>query len=302
MTIRTSGNILSNIAQDLADNNAGSISAADVRNNMADTVESISAIVASGDTDVYYPFWNSVRAKKVGSVGGTFIAESGLLFPNSPVNAASRQVEPFLGVGNLQHNSLGGLTTADPHTQYLPVDGSRPMTGNLRLGSNWIGQSGVNNRGLKFVDHATSGTQIFTSGTVIFGDNSIIKSGRGIAKAWINFDGSGVSAIPVVRSAYNITSLQDNGTGKFTVTFASGVLGSNNYVAFGSSNARNTSASADDFDRNTIGLVSRTGSEPNRKLTFNILNELGIFVDGEINSLVVFDDGPGVTTDSPTIS
>ena len=62
-TMRTSGNLLANIAADLADNNAGLISAADVRSNMEDTVASISIIVASGDTDPKFAFINDVRAK-----------------------------------------------------------------------------------------------------------------------------------------------------------------------------------------------------------------------------------------------
>lgn len=302
MTIRTSGELLTNIATDLADNNSGAISAADVRNNMSDTVESINAIVASGDTDSRFPFFKDVRIKKTAGVGGTLYAESGILFPNAPANAASRQVEPWLGVGNIQHNQLGGLTTGDPHTQYLPVNGSRAMTGSLQMGSNWIGAAGANNSGIKFVDSSASGTRILTSGTFVFADNSIIKSGRGIAKAWINFDGSGVSSVPVVRAAYNISALEDLGTGKFRLTFTSGVLGGNDYVAIGSSNARNTATSTEDFDRHTVGIVARSGVDPSRKLTFAILNEVGQYVDGEINNLVVFENGPGVSSDSVTVS
>ena len=61
MTVRSKTDILSNIATDLADNNAGSISAADVRNNMTDAVDSINAIVGSGDHDVEYPFIKNLR-------------------------------------------------------------------------------------------------------------------------------------------------------------------------------------------------------------------------------------------------
>jgi len=302
MTIRTSAQILANIASDLADNNSGAISAADVRNNMADTVESINAIVASGDTNNAYPFFNDVRLKKTSTVGGRLIAESGVLFPNAPVNAAFLQVEPWLGVANIQHNQLTGLTTGDPHPQYLPVDGSRKMLGNLNMVNNWIGPSGENGEGIRFVKNAASGIQIFTSGTFIFGDNSVIKSGRGVAKAWINFDGSGISAAPTVRSAYNITQLTDIGTGKFRVTFASGVLGSNDYVAVGSSNARSTAATFEDFDRHTVGIVARSGIDPDRQMSFVILNEQGQYVDGEINNVVVFENGPGVSSDSVTVN
>lgn len=301
-TIRTQTQLINNIEADLADNNSGAISAADVRNNMADTAFSINAIVASGDTNNQFPFFNDVRLKKTSAVGGKLIAESGILFPNAPVNSNFLQVEPWTGVGNIQHNQLTGLTTGDPHTQYLPVDGSRRMLGNLNMATNWIGPSGNNSQGIRFALNPTSGVQIFTSGTLIFGDNSIINSGRGVAKAWINFDGSGVSSTPVVRSAYNITQLTDMGTGKFRITFASGVLGSNNYVAIGSSNARSTANAFEDFDRHTVGMVSRSGVDPNRQLSFVILNEQGQYVDGEINNLVVFANDPNVSSDSVTVN
>lgn len=303
MTIRTSAQILANIASDLADNNSGAISAADVRNNMADTVESINAIVASGDTEVAYPFYKNVTIKHIAGTGGILRAESGVLFPNAPVNAGSLQREPWLGVANINHDQLTGLTAGDTHTQYLNVNGTRAMAGNLRMThANWIGPSGNNGEGFRFALNATSGVQIFTSGTFIFGDNSIIKSGRGVAKAWINFDGSGVAGTPVVRSAYNVSQLTDVGAGKYRITFTSGVLRSNDYVAVGSSNARGTANSFEDFDRHTVGMVARSGIDPNRQLSFVILNEQGQYVDGEVNNIVIFENGPNVSSDSVTVN
>jgi hypothetical protein len=52
MTVKNTGDLLSSINSDLANNNAGLISADDVRHNMADAVESINLIVSSGDFDV----------------------------------------------------------------------------------------------------------------------------------------------------------------------------------------------------------------------------------------------------------
>lgn len=288
--------ILSNISTDLADNNAGLISAADVRNNIFNGVDSINAIVASGDTDVTYPFFSDVRAKVTGGVtptGGIFIAESGLSFPNAPINDGELQVEPFLGVGNLQHNQLGELTTGDPHTQYLNIDGTRAMNGNLKLDDNWIGASGYNSDGFKFEYHPT-GTTILTSGTMKFGDNSMFGSARGVAKAWINFDASG----PTVRSAYNITALDDLGVGKFRITFASGVVGDNYFVAVGHSNATSASGSIEDFANNSVSMVSRSGVDPNKTMSFVVRDEGGQYVDAKINDIIVFADGPNVTTDS----
>ena len=43
-------------------------------------------------------------------------------------------------------------------------------------------------------------------------------SARGIAKAWVNFDGSGTIA---ARDSENLSSLTDNGTGDYTVNFSS---------------------------------------------------------------------------------
>lgn len=42
-------------------------------------------------------------------------------------------------------------------------------------------------------------------------------SARGIAKAWINFNGTGTIA---ARDSENVSSLTDNGTGDFNINFA----------------------------------------------------------------------------------
>lgn len=41
-------------------------------------------------------------------------------------------------------------------------------------------------------------------------------SAKGMARAWVNFNGTGTVAI---RSAFNVTSITDNGTGAYTVNF-----------------------------------------------------------------------------------
>ena len=306
-TMRSSGDILSNIATNLADNNAGLISAADVRNNMEDTVFSINRIVASGDTDTKYPFYNDVRAKKISSNGGTFYAESGIIFPNSPVST-SRQTEPFLGIRNLEHDSLAGLTTGDPHTQYVSISGyksNREMTGNLAVGNNWVGASGNDDIGFKFAPNGAGGEDILTSGDLVFGDNSRINTGFSAAKAWLHFNASGVgTSSPVVHSWYNVSGVTKNAIGKFTITFNSGVFTNNNYVAFGTSNGTTTSSSASDMDVNTVACVVRTGDDGSalRTCTFVIQNDAGEYVDGKLNDFVVYGYEPNATSGTvPTV-
>ena len=50
-------------------------------------------------------------------------------------------------------------------------------------------------------------------------------SARGIAKAWVNFNGTGTIA---ARDSENVSSLTDNGTGDYTVSFTA-AMGNANY-------------------------------------------------------------------------
>lgn len=288
----TKTNLLTSINTDLADNNAGLISAEDVRSNIYDTADSINAIVCSGDTDGQYPFYNNVRLKKIGTVGGKLFAESGIRFPNAPNNPNDLQIEPFLGVAGLQHDSLGGLPGADPHTQYLRVDssyGHRAMSTNLKLGNNWIGPSGYNNDGFKFV-YSPTGTTILTSGTIKFDDGSTFKSAIGVAKAFANFDGT-LTAINYGYNVYSITKI--GGVSKFNIELNSGVVGSG-YTVIAHSNARNTNNSLEDFDRHTTCSVVRSGINPTTGrvlFTLGILNENGNYADSKVVDFVVFGSG-----------
>lgn len=47
---------------------------------------------------------------------------------------------------------------------------------------------------------------------------------NGIAKAWVNFNGTGVVAI---RAQYNVSSITDNGTGDYTVNFTNALTDAN---------------------------------------------------------------------------
>ncbi len=53
---------------------------------------------------------------------------------------------------------------------------------------------------------------------------------QGRAKAWINFDGDGTIAI---RDSFNVSSITDNGTGDYTITF-SNAMANTNYCVTGS--------------------------------------------------------------------
>ena len=49
-------------------------------------------------------------------------------------------------------------------------------------------------------------------------------SARGIAKAWVNFNGTGTIA---VRDSENVSSLTDNATGQYTVNLSAAMISAN---------------------------------------------------------------------------
>jgi len=316
--------LITRIGNDLADNNAGLISAFDVRRNMEDTVYSMNSIIASGDTEVEFPFFNPVKISKADATGSTagagngdLIVESGVFFPNADDSAkrTKRQTEPWLGDSQINHDNLQNLGN-DTHLQYynrLGVDAGRPnaLLGNMATSNRWINTSGVTNVGFRFSQTNSSATEqdILTYGHVRFiQDNSVIpNTAKGVAKAWCNFDASGVGNVPAVRSWYNIESIRRLGQGKIRITFASGVFSNNNYVALGVSNGTNASGSQEDFTVNTVGLVMRQGNNGpddavnKRTITYVIRNENGDYVDSEICDFVAYGYSPGETAGTPPV-
>ena len=69
---------------------------------------------------------------------------------------------------------------------------------------------------------------------------------RGIAKAWVNFNGTGTVAI---RDSFNVSSITDNGTGDYTVNFTTAMPNAN-YSLVGTCNL------------NITGNTSRVVSAP----------------------------------------
>ena len=53
-------------------------------------------------------------------------------------------------------------------------------------------------------------------------------AGPGLCKAWVNFNGAGTVAI---RAAFNVSAIQDNGTGDYTVNFTTAMSDANYAVS-----------------------------------------------------------------------
>lgn len=300
MAIRSSGTIYENIQTDLADNNAGAISAADIRNNITDMLESMNHIVASGNFNSITPFVNDVKLQLEDGVGGKLIVGSGIEFLN---NGGGTQLVPYPGPGGISHNSLTNLTVGNPHTQYMSTEGINKALGNMPMGNEWINSSGnlvgapnTENRGFKFEYTDTASGELIHVGntsTILFDkDKSNLDTGKGIAQAWITFNGSGDMS---VIASYNISGVTRLDQGKFKVTFNPGTFSNPYYTAVGNSNAVVSSGSPEDFDVNTVGIVQRTADY----LTFYVKKDDGnTFVSAAVNDLVVFGNTIGVTADT----
>jgi hypothetical protein len=88
---------------------------------------------------------------------------------------------------------------------------------------------------------------------------------NGSAKAWVNFNGTGTVAI---RDSFNVSSITDNSTGNYTVTFTN-ALSNANYSAIISIASANTGVSS----------INRTGqilSNPDVPSTTAVRVQTGI--------------------------
>ncbi|WP_344855122.1 hypothetical protein [Aminobacter aminovorans] len=106
-----------------------------------------------------------------------------------------------------------------------------------------------------------------------------ITTAQGVAKAWVNFNGTGMVAI---RDSFNVTSITDNGTGDYTLNLGV-TMGNSNYAAVGSARS-DAGAGAynvgcvQTITQNTTTCQIRTRAVNNTALDCDITN-VAIFGD-----------------------
>ena len=103
------------------------------------------------------------------------------------------------------------------------------------------------------------------SGAPTFKNSSGTEIGQ-LVKAWVNFDGTGTVAI---RGDFNVSSLTDNGTGDYTITFDT-ALANNDYALVtnqrldtsgGAPNIVHTGNEHDDNTTTSAKIVCGTGNQ-----------------------------------------
>ena len=106
---------------------------------------------------------------------------------------------------------------------------------------------------------------------------------QGIAKAWVNFNGGGTltsSDQTGVRNSFNVSSVIDNGTGDYTVTFATEMANANYTLAQGFPPINTSSFSGRAF------AVPR--SRDTSKVNIEIIGDGGSAFDSNYVELAVF--------------
>jgi hypothetical protein len=99
---------------------------------------------------------------------------------------------------------------------------------------------------------------------------------NGVARAWVNFNGTGTVAI---RASYNVTDITDNGTGNYTVNFTTAMPDAN-YALSGS--AYNSGGN------NSVGLdTNRAPSSSAAPITTSNTNT-GAAFDSAITTVAIF--------------
>lgn len=101
----------------------------------------------------------------------------------------------------------------------------------------------------------------------------------GVAKAWINFNGTGTVA---TRASHNVSSITDNGTGDYTVNFTT-AMSSANWVPAGYAGDTGSSAG--------FGVTGATSqNQTTAGLRFSVKTYAGADSDAALVSLVCFGD------------
>jgi|TARA_R100000426_G_scaffold50292_1_gene36922 hypothetical protein len=99
---------------------------------------------------------------------------------------------------------------------------------------------------------------------------------NGVAKVWINFDGTGT---PTARDSFNVASITDNGTGSYDIVFTNS-MSSANYTSQCSLNNGTTDVSgAHDYgwaivDRTTADFRWDTENASNSQVDLALLDAL----------------------------
>ena len=124
-------------------------------------------------------------------------------------------------------------------------------------------------------------TGVTTAGSIAVtgeGNSTTTNLQQGLAKVWINFNGTGTIA---TRDSFNVTSITDGGTGLYTVTIAND-MGNVNYSTTGAAGENDDSGG-----NRSLGLRARAAGSQNLRgfqdgVSANDYAEMCIQINGDL--------------------
>lgn len=164
---------------------------------------------------------------------------SGALSGNA---TSATQLQTSRTINGTSFNGTASITTANWGTSRTLTIGS---TGKSVNGSTNVSWTLTEIGALAYVAPGTSGNVLTSNGSTWVSQTPP----SGAAKAWVNFNGTGTVAI---RASFNVSSITDNGTGDYTVNFASALADANFAVV-----------SLGGFSTTVPGTVASAGSPVN---------------------------------------
>lgn len=102
-------------------------------------------------------------------------------------------------------------------------------------------------------------------------------TGPDVPSAWVNFDGTGTVTI---RAQVNVSSVTDNGTGDYTITFVT-AFADTNYAVFGTLRRNDNTARAA-----TVTMLSG-GTKTTTQLRIRAVKENAAIDSTEVNVVVL---------------
>jgi len=136
---------------------------------------------------------------------------------------------------NFSGSLSGDVTGTQLVTSVVKVNGASIPSSKTIVGTNGSGQiidasASTATVALNTTGNATTST---SSSSAISGSILALTT----AKAWVNFNGTGTIGQPqTIRSSYNVSSITKNGTGDYTVNFATAMADANYSVCVGAGN------------------------------------------------------------------
>jgi hypothetical protein len=137
-----------------------------------------------------------------------------------------------------------GTSSSTNSTSALTIGGTNPTSGwdNTYYAAGYIDELRITNGYARYTGNFTPSTTAFSNTGGDVGKALVVNStatgvsigtagyfSSQLAKAWVNFNGTGTVAI---RDSYNVSSITDNGTGDYTVNYST-ALNNSNYAISG---------------------------------------------------------------------